>query len=85
VTIALPRDISSTAIGLSLKEAGYLLNYNCGYLLERNWIQICLMGEWSRHHLETLPDVLAELCARRPGRPDAARGCGPARDAQARA
>ena len=72
VTIALPHDISSTAIGHSLKETGYLLNYNCGYLLERNWIQICLMGEWSRHGLETLPDVLAELCARRGARGDQA-------------
>lgn len=78
VTIALSRDISSTAIGLALKEAGYLLNYNCGYLLERNWIQICLMGEWSRHRLETLPDVLADLCVGRHDRTDAARPCDPA-------
>ena len=63
VTIALPRDTSSPAIGLALQAAGYLLNYNCGYLLERNWIQICLMGEWSRHHLDALPDVLVDLCA----------------------
>ena len=77
VTLALPRGILSAAIGLALEEAGYLLHYNCGYLLERNWIQICLMGEWSRHHLETLPDVLSALCARPPQRAETAPGYGP--------
>jgi aspartate aminotransferase-like enzyme len=63
VTIALPPEIPSQAIGAKLKEAGYLLSYNSGYLLQRNWIQVCIMGEWSREHLETLPTVISALCA----------------------
>jgi len=62
-SLALPREIASKHIGAQLKKAGYLLSYNSGYLLQRNWIQICLMGEWSRETLETLPDLLASLCA----------------------
>jgi len=63
VSIALPPEIPSQAIGSGLKDAGYLLSYNSGYLLQRNWIQICLMGEWSREHLEKLPKLVADLCA----------------------
>jgi aspartate aminotransferase-like enzyme len=70
VTIALPSDISSKTIGGLLKRAGCLLSYNSAYLLQRNWIQICLMGEWPREHLETLPDLLADLVARRRARKD---------------
>jgi aspartate aminotransferase-like enzyme len=68
ITIALPPEASSRGIGLRLKKAGYLLSYNSAYLLQRNWIQICLMGEWSREHLESLPGVLANLCAQRRAR-----------------
>jgi aspartate aminotransferase-like enzyme len=64
VSIALPREISSKSVGWRLKKAGYLLSYNSSYLIQRNWIQICLMGEWSRPTLETLPNLLAEMCAR---------------------
>ena len=63
VTLALPPEIPSPSIGARLKDAGYLLSYNSGYLLQRNWIQICLMGEWSREHLEKLPQIVADLCA----------------------
>ena len=62
VTLALPPEIPSPSIGARLKDAGYLLSYNSGYLLQRNWIQICLMGEWSREHLEKLPQIVADLC-----------------------
>ncbi len=65
VTIALPSDISSKSVGERLKKAGTLLNYNSVALLQRNWIQICLMGEWPHEHLKTLPDMIAELVARR--------------------
>jgi aspartate aminotransferase-like enzyme len=62
VTIALPSDVSSRRLGHQLRSAGYLLSYNSGYLLQRNWIQICLMGEWSRETLDTLPELIAEIC-----------------------
>ena len=68
VSIALPPEISSKSIGWQLRKAGYLLSYNSSYLLKRNWIQICLMGEWSRENLLELPDVLNGLCQNYRGR-----------------
>jgi len=68
VSIALPSEIPSKSIGWQLKKSGFLLSYNSAYLLSRNWIQICLMGEWSREQLETLPDVMASLCSQYRGR-----------------
>ena len=68
VTIALPPELPSKSIGWQLRKAGFLLSYNSSYLLKRNWIQICLMGEWSRDNLLTLPDVLASLCEQYRGR-----------------
>jgi len=65
LTIALPSEVPSKSIGWQLKKSGFLLSYNSEYLLKRNWIQICLMGEWSRDNLITLPDVLAALCSQR--------------------
>lgn len=65
ITLALPSDVPSKAIGLRLKRAGYLLSYNSAYLPQRNWIQIVLMGEWEGEPLRKLPDVLAELCRER--------------------
>jgi aspartate aminotransferase-like enzyme/GNAT superfamily N-acetyltransferase len=44
VTIALPPVRASTAIGDSLKKHGILISYRSNYLLERNWIQACMMG-----------------------------------------
>jgi aspartate aminotransferase-like enzyme len=69
VTMALPRKISSKRIGWQLQKAGYLLSYKSEYLLRRNWIQICLMGEWSRDNLTILPEILANIRAQR-GRKD---------------
>jgi len=72
VTIALPRDVCSQAVGRQLRTAGYLLSYNSGYLLQRNWIQICLMGEWSRATLEALPEIIAGICQRQHSRKEGA-------------
>ncbi len=44
ITIALPEIRSSEAIGDTLKEHGVLISYRSHYLLERNWIQACMMG-----------------------------------------
>ena len=64
VSIVLPPEVSSRSVGWLLQQEGYLLSYKSEYLLKRNWIQICLMGEWSRENLMTLPNVLSNLCAR---------------------
>ncbi len=44
VTIALPSVHCSEAIGDTLKKHGVLVSYRSDYLLERNWIQACMMG-----------------------------------------
>ena len=44
VTIALPEIHSSESIGDKLKSHGILISYRSSYLLERNWIQACMMG-----------------------------------------
>lgn len=64
LSIILPPEVSSKTIGWELQRAGFLLSYKSEYLLKRNWIQICLMGEWIRENLTALPDVLADLRSR---------------------
>ena len=44
VTIALPEIHSSRRVGDALKQHGILISYRSSYLLERNWIQACMMG-----------------------------------------
>lgn len=44
ITIALPNTINSCDIGEKLDSSGYLVSYQSQYLLRRNWLQICLMG-----------------------------------------
>lgn len=58
ITIALPRSISSEQLGNDLQEQGFLLSYKSRYLLSKNWVQICLMGEASRETVEPLLGVL---------------------------
>jgi len=49
----LPADYTFT-----LADAGFHLSCKSDYLLERNWIQICLMGQYTR---ETIDQMLATL------------------------
>lgn len=59
-TIALPEGaIDSERIGRALEALGFYTSYASGYLRERNWLQICLMGEVQREQLERLIPVLA--------------------------
>lgn len=44
-TIALPAHLSSIAVGERLREQGWHLAFESAYLRERNWVQLCLMGE----------------------------------------
>jgi len=60
-TIALPPEVSSDRVGRELERRGYELSYLSSYLLERSWIQICLMGECSQDELAPLPGILASL------------------------
>ena len=74
-TIALPSQVSSRSLGHELEEAGYLLSYLSGYLLERNWLQICLMGEFSERELRSMIEELRRRLTARssPGVTPAAR------------
>jgi aspartate aminotransferase-like enzyme len=54
VTMALPLAQNSSEFGLKLQAAGFMLSYNSDYLRTRNWIQICLMGEYSEEKIDAL-------------------------------
>ena len=58
LTVELPANLRSKTIGWLMQKAGYLLSYRSEYLLKRNWIQICLMGEFTS---EKLTDLLSML------------------------
>ena len=59
-TIALAENgIDSEQMGRALESLGFCTSYASGYLRERNWLQICLLGEVSRPQLERLLPVLA--------------------------
>ena len=63
VTIELPPEIRSDDVARSLERAGFLLSYASGYLRDRNWIQICLMGNVTRDVLPPLLREMARICA----------------------
>jgi aspartate aminotransferase-like enzyme len=66
ITIRLPERVSSGALGMKLERTGYYLNWRSDYLLDRNWIQIALMGECSEDGLSPLIDLLRrEMISRR--------------------
>lgn len=65
VTIALPATTSSVAVGAELEQGGYLVSANSCYLIERNWMQICLMGEQSLEQLAAVSTALFQRCGDR--------------------
>ena len=62
VTVACPAGQSGLEVAQRLEQAGFLLSCNSDYLRQRNWIQICLMGEYSREKLDGLLACLARCC-----------------------
>lgn len=71
ITVALPPGLDSRHLGEKLRRAGFLLSYASGYLVARNWIQICLMGEIDRRDLESLIGRLAAEVNPKRARPEA--------------
>ena len=61
ITLVLPASLDSRVFGQRLEEEGFCLGYNSSYLVERNWIQIALMGEVSQESLERLCSRLPTL------------------------
>jgi aspartate aminotransferase-like enzyme len=70
-TLQLPATCDSLRIGESLARAGCLLSYRSEYLLERNWLQVCLMGSCAPSMVDELLGTLLEaVCDAIPsGRP----------------
>ena len=67
ITIPVPLQLNARALGDALRRDGWLLSYQSNYLVERNWIQICLFGPVEKTDLEPLPCALAAALARRGG------------------
>lgn len=63
-TLKLPAELNSVSVGNQMQEAGFLLSYNSEYLKQRNWLQICLMGEIAREKVVSLANVLNRVCFR---------------------
>jgi aspartate aminotransferase-like enzyme len=63
-TIVCPQQISSRQVGRQLEERGCLLSYNSEYLVKRNWLQVCLMGECSQDDLEWAWGQVCEVTGR---------------------
>ncbi|MBW8035734.1 MAG: aminotransferase class V-fold PLP-dependent enzyme [Planctomycetes bacterium] len=63
ITIQLDKKFDSGKIGDQLKDAGFLLSYQSSYLLKHNWIQICLMSDFSTRLLKAIPLTLERLLA----------------------
>lgn len=59
LTVALPRTVDAAAVAVALERAGWLVAARSRHLLERNWLQLCLMGEVSARDLDGLADTLA--------------------------
>lgn len=65
ITLALPPNVGSVQFGDAMQEAGYLLSFNSEYLRQRNWIQICLLGECTREKIVSLLNALTRVCGNR--------------------
>jgi aspartate aminotransferase-like enzyme/predicted N-acetyltransferase YhbS len=61
-TIALPRQVSSHKVGSRLRSMGWQLGFESDYLASRNWVQVCLMGEYSQEALMEFPAELRGVC-----------------------
>lgn len=63
ISIVLPEQLSSLHFGEAMEQRGWLLSYRSGYLLERNIIQICLMGSVTAEQCQQMVEAFAELAA----------------------
>jgi aspartate aminotransferase-like enzyme len=62
-TFRLPPELPAMRLGNELRERGVWVSFESGYLIERNWIQLCLFGEPGALALEELPARLASAMA----------------------
>ena len=65
ITLPLPKPLCSREVGDRLKDVGFLTSYESCYLIERNWLQICLMSDVSKQQLRTLVNALEQVIGNR--------------------
>lgn len=58
ITLNCGPDVSASRLARRMARSGYQLAAGSDYLLIRNWLQVCLMGEWDDAALQALPDIL---------------------------
>jgi aspartate aminotransferase-like enzyme len=68
ITIALPSGCDSEQFGQRFEDEGVLLSYRSEYLLQRNWVQVCLMGQCSREKATALLRCLRRVAPASNGR-----------------
>lgn len=61
LTVHLPEGVSSREFGDLCKQKGTLLSYESGYLLERNWVQVALMGAQEEEKVMASIEVMAGI------------------------
>ncbi|MFD2443622.1 aminotransferase class V-fold PLP-dependent enzyme [Bacillus sp. CGMCC 1.16607] len=61
ITIEIPKEISSTAIGESVLFQGFQLHYESSYLKERNWIQIACVGDYSVTEITSMIQLFSDV------------------------
>ena len=66
VTVALPGSVRSDEVAAVLSAAGTEIAWASGYLTKRNWVQICLMGEFDDDAVRDLPRLLMRAVRRSP-------------------
>ncbi|MHC1722820.1 MAG: GNAT family N-acetyltransferase [Aminipila sp.] len=60
LTIPIEQAYDSQKIGAYIRRKGYLVSFESNYLLQRNWIQICLMGDINKEQLDDLSRIYRE-------------------------
>ncbi|EWG11024.1 GNAT family N-acetyltransferase [Cytobacillus firmus] len=61
LTVNLPEGISSREFGDLCKQKGILLSYESGYLLDRNWVQVALMGAQEEKKVMLSIEMMARI------------------------
>jgi aspartate aminotransferase-like enzyme/GNAT superfamily N-acetyltransferase len=59
ITLAMPVGCNASQLARALRKDGIALAYESPYLQCRNWLQICLMGEFETATVGRIPDLLA--------------------------
>ena len=67
-TLIPPAGVRATVLGEHLRDTGWLVSFESGYLCERNWLQVCLMGHYAPDALRAFPLAIDHFAAKITGR-----------------